>query len=177
MPERNSGTLTTSPQVRNIENEMPTTQSTRISNGRGRPFENGHFHVGRRNMKLKLILVFATGCLLGIGALIYVQYFFCIYNSDSPDTNAITSEFTKLVTAWKQNNTNAVRALCVASFDPYSEKQFEHMNFQMEHQITIRRTALEYHSSGLVGFHPSARRSVLFTVFQNPYYFLGKVYF
>jgi hypothetical protein len=84
--------------------------------------------------------------------------------------------FTKLVTAWKQNDTNTVYALCSVSFDPYSEENFPNMDFQMQHQSTIHRAVLQCYPDGHFGFHPSGSRFIT-TIFATPDYILGKVYF
>ena len=128
------------------------------------------------DMKKRTPYILVILCLSAVALPIYLHCFFRIYNSDAPDTIAVASEFAKLVDAWSQSDTNTVRALCVSSFDPYATNNYAQMNFQMEHQSTIRRIVLEHCSDGFVGFHPSAHRFIT-TIFNTPYYFLGKVYF
>jgi len=128
------------------------------------------------SMKKNRIILFSLMCVLGISSILYYLYFFRIYNSDDPRTIEVAAVFSRLVDAWNQDDTNTVRILCAASFDPYSKENYTDMNFQMTRQSTIGHISLESCPDGSFAFYPSARRSIT-TIFRTPYYFLGKVYF
>jgi hypothetical protein len=121
-------------------------------------------------VKRKVLWILAITVVLLCGW--YLQGF--RYYGSSSDKKLIEQSFRNLADAWRKNDTNAVRSLCVSEFDPYSDSEIVQFAFQMEHRSSTRKQVLQLIEGGDYAYQPDARRD--WTV-PFSHYFVGKVYY